>query len=185
MANEVHHQWWPTGSPKNLFYPATSVCFNFEVSAARYPDKPCFIFYGHVTTYAKAWHQVCQLAAWLQSQAGVRRGDRVLLDMQNSPQFIVAYYAILHAGGMVVPVNPMSKSSELAHYLNDSGARCAIVAQDVVQWFVPLRGTTPLQQLVVACYGDYVDTQAGFNLPDFIAASPDVCDATDQTAGWG
>lgn len=179
---EVHHQWWPVGSPKTLFYPVTAVSYNFEVSAARYPDKPCFIFYGHITTYAQAWQQVCKLAAWLQNKAGVVRGDRVLLDVQNSPQFIIAYYAILHAGGMVVPVNPMSKSAELAHYFNDSGARTAIVAQDVLQWFTPLLSTTPLQHVVVVCYGDYVDPQAGFNLPDFIAADPLRCDQVYQTA---
>ena len=177
----AHLAWWPTGSPTTLFYPATSVSFNFEVSAARYPDKPCFIFYGHITTYAQAWTQVCTLAAWLQSEAGIQRGDRVLIDLQNSPQFIISYYAVLHAGAMVVPINPMSKSVELTHYLNDSGARVAIVAQDVVQWFKPLLDSTPLQSMVIACYGDYVDAQSGFQLPDFIAAPPTPVDPAYQT----
>ena len=51
--------------------------------------------------------------------------------MQNSPQFMIAYYAILRADAMVVPVNPMNLTEELRHYVDDSGATVAIAAQEV------------------------------------------------------
>ena len=81
------------------------------------------------------------LAGYLQQDCGVQQGDRVLLVMQNSPQFIVAYYAILRANAIVVPVNPMSVTAELEHYVQDSGAKVALVAQEVYPQMQPLLGT--------------------------------------------
>ena len=52
----------------------------------------------------------------------VKKGDRVLLYMQNSPQFVLAYYAILRADAVVVPVNPMNLSEELRHYISVSNS---------------------------------------------------------------
>ena len=60
-----------------------------------------------------------------------RKGDRVLLYMQNSPQFMIAYYAILRADAVVVPVSPMNVTDELRALLGDSGATTAIVAQEL------------------------------------------------------
>ena len=56
----------------------------------------------------------------------------MLLDAQNSPQFVLAYYAILRCDAVVVPVSPMNVTEELAHYVSDSGATTAIIAQDSV-----------------------------------------------------
>ena len=71
--------------------------------------------------------EVDALAGFLQQRCGVKRGDRVLLYVQNSPQFVIAYYAILRADAVVVPVNPMNRTEELRHYVEDSDARVAIV----------------------------------------------------------
>ena len=96
-------------------------------------------------------------------------GDRVLLVMQNSPQFIVAYYAALRANAIVVPVNPMSVTNELAHYVADSGAKTAIVAQEVYPQLKPLIGAG-LEQVIVAAYADYVKEPTDLKLPDAVAA---------------
>jgi fatty-acyl-CoA synthase len=73
----------------------------------------------------------------------VKKGDRVLLYMQNSPQFVLAYYGILRANAVVVPVNPMNMTTELRHYVKDAGARVAIVAQDIYPQMQPLLGNGP------------------------------------------
>ena len=67
----------------------------------------------------------------------MKRGDRVLLYMQNSPQFVIAYYAILRADAVVVPVNPMNRTEELRHYVEDSDAAVAIAGQDVCAQIEP------------------------------------------------
>ena len=98
-----HHRFWPKQLPWSLTYPQTSLYYNLEVSATRYPDKPWLCYYDTALTFRQTRGQVDALAAFLQQRCHVERGDRVLLFMQNSPQFIVAYYAILRADAVVVP----------------------------------------------------------------------------------
>ncbi|MBC7804394.1 MAG: AMP-binding protein, partial [Candidatus Parcubacteria bacterium] len=126
-----HFAHWPPGVPKSLSVPRTGVHYNLEVSARRYPDKVAIAYYGNSLGYAALEREAAALAGFLQQRCGLRRGDRVLLYAQNSPQFIIGYYAILRADGVVVPVNPMNKSDELAHYIGDSDARVAIAAQEL------------------------------------------------------
>ena len=103
-----HLDLWPKALPKEVTAPATNLFYNVEVTAARYPDKPFLIFYDSPLSYAGFKEQAETLAGYLQEECAVAQGDRVLLVMQNSPQFIIAYYAILRANAVVVPVNPMA-----------------------------------------------------------------------------
>src|SRR4051812_8895151 len=120
--NTTHYAHWPAALPYAITTPDTSVYVNLEVSARRYPTKPAIIFYDTVLSYAQMHEDVLALAGYLQQVCGVQRGDRVLLNLQNSPQFIIAFYAILRADAMVVPMNPMLMTDELQHYIDDSGA---------------------------------------------------------------
>ena len=174
--NVTHHPHWPTGLPHTLTAPQTSVYENLEISARRYPDKVAIIFYDSILTYAQLHAEVLALAGHLQHTCGVKRGDRVLLDMQNSPQFVIAFYAILRADAMVVPINPMLMTGELQHYIDDSGATVAIASQEVFGRLAPLVGQSPLQQVVVATYSDYLNAPTTLAIPDFISAPRDVPD---------
>src|SRR6478752_3685869 len=71
-----------------------------------------------------------RLAARLHA-LGVRKGDRVILNMQNCPQLVIAHFAILRANAVVVPVNPMNRAEELKHYILDPDAKVAIATGDV------------------------------------------------------
>jgi len=125
-----HLAHWPQRLPRELSVPSTSLWFNLEVSAARYPDKPAYLFFGQPLSYAGLHAQAQAVAGWLQA-AGLPRGGRVLLFLQNSPQWAVAFYAIQRAGGVVVPVNPMNKADEFGHYITDPAARFAITSSDL------------------------------------------------------
>src|SRR5690606_6457697 len=83
--------------PARVSLPRTSLWFNLEVSARRYPDKTAVVYCGQEFTYARLHADAQALASWLQHEAGVRRGDRVGLYLQNSPQWIIAFYGILRA----------------------------------------------------------------------------------------
>ena len=161
---------WPTGLPHHLTIPETNLCYNLEVSAARFPNKDAIVFYDSRTTYAELNQQVNKLAGFLQQRCGIKRGDRVLLYMQNSPQFIVAYYAILRADAMVVPVNPMNLTAELAHYIDDADATTAIVGQEVFAQIQPHVGTTLLKNVIIATYSDYLSATTDLKVPEFIQA---------------
>lgn len=123
---------WPRHLPPRLAVPHTTLWFNLEVSAARYPDKPAYVFFGRSLSYSALRKQALAVAGWLQSR-GVKKGDRVLLQMQNCPQFVAAFYAILRADAVVVPVSPMNTAEELKHYLEDSQAAAAICTADVAE----------------------------------------------------
>ncbi|HWS76495.1 MAG TPA: long-chain fatty acid--CoA ligase [Quisquiliibacterium sp.] len=131
-ADRPHWRFWPKRMPRAIPVPATSLWENLEISARRYPDKPALDYLGHAISYAALRDQAEALAGWLQQRAGVQRGDRVLLMMQNSPQFVIGFYAIMRADAVVVPVNPMSRADELGHYIADPEAKVAICATDLV-----------------------------------------------------
>ena len=167
--SERHADFWPRTLPRHLTIPQTSLFFNLDVSAARYPDKPAVIFYDTPLTYADLKQEAELVAGFLQAECGVRRGDRVLLYMQNSPQFIIAYYAILRANAVVVPVNPMNLTEELHHYVSDTGASTIFAPQDLYQQVAPLVGPG-LRHVLVAAYADHMTRPTDLNVPDVVAA---------------
>lgn len=163
-----HYPYWPPGEPKMVVLPSTTVYANLEASAARHPERAAIDYYGSRLSYRELKRQVDALAGFLQQRWGVGRGERVLLYLQNSPQFVIAYYAILRADAVVVPVNPMNRTEELRHYVIDSDARTAVVGQDVLPQIAPLN----LEQVLVAAYSDYLPAATDLPLPDFLRSRP-------------
>jgi fatty-acyl-CoA synthase len=163
-----HLQFWPN-VPHHLTPPETSLWFNAEVSATRFPGKTCLNFYDSVLTFSAFRREAERLAGFLQHACGVKRGDRVALYLQNSPQFIIGYYAILRADAMVVPINPMNLTKEIGHIVTDSGARVVIAAQDQVARVEPLIGNG-ISHLIVACYSDYLTAPTDLEVPAWIKA---------------
>ena len=167
--SDRHFAFWPKGLPKHLTIPETNVFYNAEVSATRYPNKPYFVFYDTPITFAEFKDECERLAGFLERECGVKKGDRVLLFTQNSPQFIIGYYATLRANAVVVPVNPMNLTEELRHYVKDSGAKVAIVTQELYAQAHPLVGDG-LDHMIVGAYSDYLERPTDLKVPDFIRA---------------
>jgi fatty-acyl-CoA synthase len=162
-----HFAHWPPGQPKTLELPRETVYRNLERSAALHPGRAAIDYYGRRLDYGELKRQVDALAGWLQQRCGVARGERVLLYLQNSPQFVIAYYAILRADAVVVPVNPMNLAGELRHYVEDSDARVAIAGEDVVARTELLN----LERIIVAGYADYLPESTDLPLPQFLKDS--------------
>jgi fatty-acyl-CoA synthase len=166
---DSHFEFWPKRMPRSLALPETSVYHNLEVSASRYPEKTAIFYYGAEIPYGRLRDEVNDLAGYLQSDLGVKKGDRVILYMQNSPQFVISYYAILRADAAVVPVNPMLVTEEIRHYAEDSGAKAALVGQELYERIAPLVGETDLEHVIVAAYSDLAgDTD--LPVPDVVSA---------------
>ena len=156
-----------------------------QVSAQRFPDKAAVIFYDSVMSYAELLAGTERIAGWLQQADGVQAGDRVLLYLQNSPQWVMAFYGILRANAVVVPVNPMNRSEELRHYVHDSGARVAVVPQDLLAQMQPLLddvGENGLQRLLVVTYADALTAPTDLPVPEAVSATPLSFDAPRLTA---
>jgi fatty-acyl-CoA synthase len=177
-----HYPHWPPGLPKSLAVPRTSLYFNLYASARRYPAKAAIHYYGADLSYKRLDAEVCALAGYLQ-RCGVKKGDRVLLYMQNSPQFVIGYYAILRADAAVVPVNPMNRSEELRHYVEDSGAAVMLAGQELWAQIEPLLESTGLTRCILAAYSDYIDPQTDLPVPDFVRAPRSLFQAS-KVALW-
>jgi fatty-acyl-CoA synthase len=170
--SDRHLLHWPRHLPHHLVLPDTHLYRNVEASAARHPDKPYLIFYDTPISYGRFLDETQRLAGYLQQVCGVQKGDRVLLFMQNSPQFALAYYAILRADAVVVPVNPMNLSDELAHYVHNAQARVIFASQDLYAQVAPLLqpGTNgQLQHAIVAAYSDYLEQPTDLRVPAFVS----------------
>ncbi|HTP17319.1 MAG TPA: long-chain fatty acid--CoA ligase [Streptosporangiaceae bacterium] len=99
-------------------------------TAAEHAERPALRMDGNVLTYEQLQDAAGSLASLLTS-AGVAPGDRVAVMLPNVPAFPIAFFGALSAGAVVVPMNPMLKSREVAYYLEDSGAKVIFVWQAV------------------------------------------------------
>jgi len=142
----AHLAFWPPRLPQAITVPNSSVWENLAVNARRYPDKVALRYFGRATTYSQLCADTERLAAWLHHSAGGQPGERVILLMQNTPQLILAHYAILRANAVVVPVNPMNMADELQHYIADSDAKVAITTADLAVELAKASNALPPQQ---------------------------------------
>ncbi|WP_164662295.1 AMP-binding protein [Tropicibacter sp. Alg240-R139] len=139
-------------------------------SAHRFPDKPALIFYGARLSFGALHDQVNSLAGYLQNHCQVTPGTRVLLQLQSSPQFVIAYYAVLRAQGVVVPINPMNKTEEVRHVADDCDAKTIILEQSTLDQVAPLLDDGTLKTGVVATYSDALSIDKENPVPDFLNA---------------
>src|SRR5882724_461096 len=93
----------------------------FSNSAKNHAQKTAVYFGEREISYAELFAQSQKVAAHLQNQFGVKPGDRVAVWLKNCPEFPVSVFAILHAGGVVVPINNFLKPAEVGYILNDAG----------------------------------------------------------------
>ncbi len=156
---------WPAGLPQHLALPATPLTASLDAAAARDPEHTALVYFGRRISYRELKADVDALAGWLQHRAGVRHGDRVLLQMQNCPQFVTAFHAILRADAVVVPVNPMLLADELRYLLDDSGAQVVLTSEELLTNWAPILSEGQAVTMVVARHAD----QAG----DEVAEAPD------------
>jgi fatty-acyl-CoA synthase len=165
-----HFQFWPEHTPHHLDAPATNVFYNAEVSARRYPNKPALVYYDTQISFAQIFDEAQRIAGYLEQRCAVRSGDRVVLFMQNSPQFVIGYYGILRANAVVVPLNPMYLTQEFLRAAQDAGATTAIVSQELYSRIEPLLGSGDLKHLILVAYSDYLKSPTTLTVPEFISA---------------
>ena len=125
----AHRPWLKNYSPGvavDVHLPETSLSHLIDDAVRDVPHKVALEFFGATTTYAELGSQIDRAAEGLRL-AGVQAGDRVALILPNCPQHIIAFYAILRLGAIVVEHNPLYTGAELRHMFEDHGAKAAIV----------------------------------------------------------
>ena len=122
MSDDPWLRRYPDNVDWNAEIPVKPLYALFDDSRERYPNHKCIDFLGRRFTYAEIGEQIDRAAAGF-VKLGVRSGVRVGLFLPNCPQFVVAYYGILRAGGTVVCYSPLYAEAELQHQVEDSGTR--------------------------------------------------------------
>jgi long-chain acyl-CoA synthetase len=120
------------GVPHEIELPEGSLFDLVEQSVHEFPDNVALEFFGATTTYRELGEQISRAAEGLR-QLGVKKGDPVALVLPNAPQHIVAFYAVLRLGAIVVEHNPLYTPRELRHQFEDHGARFVIAWNKVVE----------------------------------------------------
>ena len=163
MEPRVWHRQYDSNVPVSLEYPPYPVDYFLSDITNKYPNNTAIIFGGmapvfgeqHSTmTYRELNLLVDRFAAGLQ-QLGLQQGERVAVYMPNCPQFVIAYFGILRAGGIVVPSNPLYVAREIEHQINDSGATFVVTLSLLYPNVKKIRANTSVKQVIVTNIKEY------------------------------
>ena len=137
------------GVPQTIEYPKAPLFHFLEEAARKYPDRACTIFNGAVISYKEMNEQSDHMAAAL-VDLGVKKGDRVGIFMPNLPQFVIAYYGILKAGGVVVAVNPTYPPDEVLTPVNDANIEIMFTLTRFYNILKTVREKSKLKKIIVS-----------------------------------
>ena len=149
------HRHWPSGVPKTLDYPQIPVERMLRRTADAHGEAVATVFYGARLTYRELDDAADRFAASLR-RMGVRPGDRVGLIVPNSPAYIIAFFGIQRAGGIVVQTNPLYTPRELAALYADAGATAAVCLDLFLSNLLKAKPETPLREVVVVDLKDFL-----------------------------
>jgi len=136
------------GVPHNVDIPNTPLFHFLEESAQKYPDRACTICKGAVITF-KEMNEITDSSGAALVDMGVKKGDRVGIFMPNTPQFVMAYYGILKAGGAVVATNPLYTPPEIEHQASDAGIEVMFVMTNFYNTIKKAQPKTKIKKLIV------------------------------------
>jgi long-chain acyl-CoA synthetase len=167
--NDVNSQpgrYWlkhyPPGVPAEINPDAiSSLKHLFEDSCRLFAARPAFKNMGRTITYAEVGELSRRFGAWLQHEAGMKKGDRIALMMPNILQYPIAIIGALRAGLTVVNVNPLYTARELEHQLNDSGATAIVVFENAAATLAQVLPKTPVKRVIVTGIGDLLGFPKG------------------------
>ncbi len=141
--------------PHTLDFPALTVVDILQRAVREYPNKPCTIFQGATLTYKEVDELSDRLAAGL-AALGVRKGQRVGLFIPNTPQFVIAYFAILKLGAVVVATDPLYTPRELEYQVNDAGVELMVVMTNNYEKVKEVQPRTRIRQVIATNIKEYL-----------------------------
>ena len=137
------------GVANTIEYPKVPLFYFLEEAARKYSDRACTIFKGAVISYREMNELTNHMAAAL-VEMGVKKGDRVGIFMPNLPQFVIAYFGILKAGGVVVAVNPTYPPDEVLTPVNDANIEIMFTLSRFYDRLKKVREKSKLKRIIVS-----------------------------------
>ncbi|MGD0485366.1 MAG: long-chain fatty acid--CoA ligase [Gemmatimonadales bacterium] len=156
MDTRPWHAFYDEGIPKIFPFIERTLVEALDHAAAQRPDNTAIWFLNKRISYRELKDQVDRLATAL-ARLGVVKGTRVAIQLPNLPQSVIAYYAVLAAGGQVVMTNPLYVAREIEYQWFDANCEVAIVADFVYEHRIkPIRARLPVKQYIVASIPEYL-----------------------------
>ncbi|WP_312096221.1 long-chain-fatty-acid--CoA ligase [Niallia sp.] len=155
---ETEKRWlklYPDQIAKNVYYRGDTLPQLLENAAKEYSKHKAIHFMGKEMTFKTLYKQTLKLAEFLQN-LGIEKGDRVAVMLPNIPQTVISFYAILQAGGIVVPVNPLYQEREIEFIMKDSGAKVVITLDMLYNRVEKVKEQTDLEHIIVTSIKDYL-----------------------------
>jgi long-chain acyl-CoA synthetase len=147
---------YPDDVPHTLeLYPQASVFSMLERSASVWPENSAIAFLGKHLSYRELLREVERFSAVLAS-IGVGKGDRVGLLLPNCPQYVIAYYATVRLGAVIVGNNPLYTRRELSHQLADAGVKVMVVLDQLYPAFAETQKEISVSDVIVTKLTDYL-----------------------------
>ncbi|WP_273853586.1 class I adenylate-forming enzyme family protein [Guptibacillus spartinae] len=156
--------FWPDGVPSTLTYRYGKRPLHeyLSIHADQKPSEVAIDYYGYQLTWEK-WNQHSnQLANYLE-RIGVRQGDHIALFMQNCPQYLIAHYAIQKIGAVVVPLNPMYKTSELTYSIKEANIKGIICGIELLPMLEKIEEA--LSFIVTVSYPSFLSPKQSKSVP--------------------
>jgi long-chain acyl-CoA synthetase len=148
MSNKPWLAHYDKGVPQTIEYPKAPLFYFLEEAARKYPDHACTIFKGAVISY-KDMNALTDAMAAALVEMGVKKGDRVGTFMPNTPQFVIAYFGILKAGGVVVAVNPTYPVDEIIFPVKDANIEVMFTLSRFYGKLTEVRAKSCLKKIIV------------------------------------
>ncbi|GMQ79305.1 MAG: long-chain fatty acid--CoA ligase [Anaerolineae bacterium] len=166
MINYTEKPWlncYDEEVPAELEYPEIALHHWLEKAAEEYPKQTAIIFQGRRINYQDLNELADAIAAALAAN-GFNKGDRAVIYMANTPQFIASYYGILKAGGIVIATNPLYSERELTHQLADCGAETVFVMSLYYHLLKSAQasGRTNVKRIIVTNIKEYLPAHLKF-----------------------
>ncbi|MEO5603786.1 MAG: AMP-binding protein [Cyclobacteriaceae bacterium] len=146
---------YPKGIPHEIpLYEFNSVGHLFEESCKKYANKVAFENMGARLTYGELDKLTSDFAAFLQKDLGLKKGERIAIQMPNLLQFPVAFFGALRAGLIVVNTNPLYTPREMEHQFKDSGAVAIVIVANFASNLEKIISKTQIKHVIVTSLGD-------------------------------
>ncbi|MFY4774661.1 AMP-binding protein [Metabacillus sp. RGM 3146] len=146
---------YPEELPKDVSIEKKALQDYLESSAEEFPNKTAIHFLGKKLTFKEIYQQSLKLASYLQG-LGLKKGDRASIMLPNCPQAVIAYYAVLFSGGIVVQTNPLYTERELEYQLKDSGSTFIITLDLLYPRVTKMKAVTSLKHIIVTGIKEYL-----------------------------
>jgi long-chain acyl-CoA synthetase len=135
---------------KNILEVLTQACDKF-------PDRPVFTNMGKTISYRDLDRRSTNFAAFLQNELGLKKGDRIAIQMPNVLQFPICMFGALKAGLVVVNTNPLYTEREMKHQFNDAGVKAIVILANFAHHLETILDETKIEHIVLTEVGDALD----------------------------